>query len=94
MLIGLNQARTPPVGLILCTDKGTAEAHYVLEGLANKVLAAEYQTALPDENFLAQELQRTWQVLEARQPKRVHSNGRVPTKVSSKKTRASRNKPR
>ncbi|MBK6959870.1 MAG: DUF1016 family protein [Gammaproteobacteria bacterium] len=56
----------PPVGLILCAEKGAAEAHYALEGLANKVLAAEYQTVLPDEKLLAEELARTRRELEAR----------------------------
>lgn len=31
----------PPVGLILCTERNTAVAHYALDGLPNKVLAAE-----------------------------------------------------
>jgi hypothetical protein len=54
------------VGLILCAEKGAAEAHYALEGLPNKVLAAEYQTMLPDEKLLAEELVNTRQELEAR----------------------------
>lgn len=49
----------PPVGLIICATKGAAEAHYALEGLPNKVLAAEYRTVLPDEKLLAEELVRT-----------------------------------
>jgi hypothetical protein len=49
----------PPVGLIICAAKGIAEAHYALEGLPNKVLAAEYLTVLPDETLLAEELVRT-----------------------------------
>lgn len=57
----------PPVGLILCAEKGAAEAHYALEGLPNKVLAAEYQTVLPDEQLLAEELEKTRRELEARQ---------------------------
>ncbi len=65
----MKPGENPPVGLILCAGKGTAEAHYALEGLANKVMAAEYQTALPDENLLAEELQRTRVALEARQVK-------------------------
>jgi len=56
----------PPVGLILCAEKGSAEAHYALEGLHNKVLAAEYQTVLPDEKLLTDELDRTRRELEAR----------------------------
>ena len=55
----------PPVGLILCAEKGAAEAHYALEGLPNKVLAAEYRTVLPDEDLLAEELAKTRRDLEA-----------------------------
>ena len=57
----------PPVGLILCAQKGHAVAHYALEGLPNKVLAAEYRTTLPDEKILAEELERTRHILESRQ---------------------------
>lgn len=49
----------PPVGLILCNRKDEAFAHYALEGLANKVMAAEYQMVLPDADVLAAELERT-----------------------------------
>lgn len=56
----------PPVGLILCNKKDEAVAHYALDGLPNKVLAAEYQMVLPDENLLATELERTREVLEKR----------------------------
>jgi predicted nuclease of restriction endonuclease-like (RecB) superfamily len=58
----------PPVGLILCARKNDAVAHYALEGLPNKVLAAEYRTALPNEKTLATELTRTRRLLEARTP--------------------------
>lgn len=56
----------PPVGLILCAEKGAAEAHYALDNLPNKVLAAEYQTVLPDEKLIAQELERSRKELEER----------------------------
>ncbi|MGN6319123.1 PDDEXK nuclease domain-containing protein [Trinickia sp.] len=56
----------PPVGLILCARTNAAVARYALEGLPNKVLAAEYQTVLPDEKILAEELARTRRELEAR----------------------------
>lgn len=56
----------PPVGLILCAQKDHAVAHYALEGLPNKVLAAEYRTALPDEKLLAEELERNRRILEGR----------------------------
>ena len=56
----------PPVGLILCAEKGAAEAHYALDNLSNQVLAAEYQTVLPDEELIAKELERSRQKLENR----------------------------
>lgn len=56
----------PPVGLILCARRNTAVARYALEGLSNKVLAAEYQTVLPDVKLLAEELEKTRRELEAR----------------------------
>lgn len=62
----MKPGENPPVGLILCAEKGASEAHYALEGLPNKVLAAEYQTVLPDEKLLAKELAKTRRELESR----------------------------
>lgn len=56
----------PPVGLILCTEHRAGVAKYALEGLPNKVLAAQYRTALPAEETLAAELERTRRMLEDR----------------------------
>ncbi|HZS04807.1 MAG TPA: PDDEXK nuclease domain-containing protein [Blastocatellia bacterium] len=56
----------PPVGLILCAEKDEAVVRYALEGLPNKVLAAEYRTVLPDEETIAIELERTRRLLEGR----------------------------
>ncbi len=61
----MKPGENPPVGLILCASKGSNEAHYALEGLPNKVLAAEYKTVLPDERLLAEELDKTRRELEA-----------------------------
>lgn len=57
----------PPVGLILCAKHNAAVARYALDGLPNKVLAAEYQTVLPDVQLLADELAKTQREFEARQ---------------------------
>ena len=54
----------PPVGLILCAQKDDAVAKYALEGLPNKVMAAEYQTVLPDTRLLEDELRQTRRVVE------------------------------
>jgi predicted nuclease of restriction endonuclease-like (RecB) superfamily len=62
----MKPGENPPVGLILCAEKGAAEAHYALENLPNKVLAAEYQTVLPDETLIAEELERSRRELEKR----------------------------
>jgi predicted nuclease of restriction endonuclease-like (RecB) superfamily len=56
----------PPVGLILCAEKDKAVAKYALEGLPNKVLAAEYRTALPNESLLVDEIERTTSQLRQR----------------------------
>lgn len=56
----------PPVGLILCADKGHALARYALDGLPNKVMAANYRTVLPDAELLQKELENTRRLLEAR----------------------------
>jgi predicted nuclease of restriction endonuclease-like (RecB) superfamily len=55
----------PPVGLILCARTNAAVARYALDGLPNKVLAAEYHMMLPDEAVLAEELARVRRELEA-----------------------------
>ncbi|MEW9586942.1 YhcG family protein [Paraburkholderia sp. DGU8] len=62
----MKSGENPPVGLILCAEKGAAEAHYALDNLSNKILAAEYQTVLPDEAMIVQELERTAAELERR----------------------------
>ena len=60
------EGENPPVGLILCSEKDEALAHYALEGLSNNVMAAEYRVTLPDEELLAAELDRTRHEIEHR----------------------------
>ena len=62
----MHEGENPPVGLILCAKKDAAVAKYALEGLPNKVLAAEYRTTLPNEKRLAEEIAKTRRELEAR----------------------------
>ncbi|MFT3821210.1 MAG: PDDEXK nuclease domain-containing protein [Rubrivivax sp.] len=64
----LKPGENPPVGLVLCTSKGSNEAHYALEGLPTKAMAAEYRTVLPDARLLEAELDKTRRELEARRP--------------------------
>lgn len=67
----MKPGENPPIGLILCSGQGSNEAHYTLEGLSNKVLTAEYRTVLPDEQLLADELEKTRRELEARRMARA-----------------------
>jgi predicted nuclease of restriction endonuclease-like (RecB) superfamily len=60
------EGENPPVGLILCAEKDHAVAKYALEGLPNKVLAAEYRTALPKERLLVAEIEKTRRQIETR----------------------------
>jgi predicted nuclease of restriction endonuclease-like (RecB) superfamily len=64
-----------PVGLILCAEKGHDVARYALGGLDNKVLAATYRTALPQEALLVAEMDRTRRMLELRHAARVEDHG-------------------
>jgi len=60
------EGENPPVGLILCAEKDSAVAHCALEGLPNKVLAAEYRTVLPKEPILVAEIEKTIHAIATR----------------------------
>ena len=62
----MQKGENPPVGLILCTQKNEALARYALDNLPSKVMAAEYRTALPNEKLIADEMERTRRLLDAR----------------------------
>ena len=60
----VREAENPAVGLSLCSEKDEALAQNALDGLPNKVLTAEYWVALPYEENLLAELDRTRQAIE------------------------------
>ncbi len=60
------EGENPPVGLILCAEQDETVARYALEGLPNRIMAAEYRMTSPDETVLAAELKRTRQAIEMR----------------------------
>jgi predicted nuclease of restriction endonuclease-like (RecB) superfamily len=64
------EGENPPVGLILCSQKDEAIARYALDGLPNKILATEYRTVLPDEQLIADEIEKTRHQLEAHRKSR------------------------
>lgn len=59
-----NAEENPPVGLILCTERDDAVAHYSLGGLPNSVLAREYRIALPKEKMLAEAVSKARRKIE------------------------------
>ncbi len=67
----------PPVGLILCAEKDNAVAKYALEGLPNKVVAAEYRTTLPRERLLAEEIEKTRRQLDSRHEDKLQTKRRL-----------------
>lgn len=71
----MKPGENPPVGLVLCASKGSNEARYALDGLANKVMAAEYQTVLPDARLLEAELEKLRRDLETRLLGRADEGG-------------------
>ncbi len=64
----------PPVGLILCSERDTAVAHYALGNLSNKVMAAEYRLALPDPKQLEAEIEKTRRLLQSPARKAHHAD--------------------
>jgi predicted nuclease of restriction endonuclease-like (RecB) superfamily len=59
-----NPGENPPVGLILCAQKDESVVKYLLKNLPNKIIAAEYETILPDEKLIAKELEKTRKMIE------------------------------
>ena len=53
------EGENQPIGLILCSERNEAVAHYALGNLSNAVLAREYKIQLPSEERLADELEET-----------------------------------
>jgi predicted nuclease of restriction endonuclease-like (RecB) superfamily len=66
----------PPVGLILCSEKDAAVAHYSLGNLSNQVLAREYQLTLPGEADLAARIDQTRRLVSAPPARLVPRNTR------------------
>ena len=56
-----NPDENPPVGLILCSEKDEAVAHYAIGNSGNRVLARHYRLTLPSEQRLVETLKQTRQ---------------------------------
>ncbi|MFH0919434.1 MAG: PDDEXK nuclease domain-containing protein [Fibrobacterota bacterium] len=66
----------PPVGLILCSTAEADVVRYALDGLPNRIMAAEARLKLPDEKRLLQELRESRREWEVRRGLRVPGNKR------------------
>ena len=53
----------PPVGILLCTDKGSQIVEYALSGMDNQLFVSTYMLHLPDkkklEEFMLKEIEET-----------------------------------
>ena len=47
----------PPIGIILCTDKGNFDVQYALGGLANQIFASKYVLYMPDKEQLIRQVE-------------------------------------
>jgi hypothetical protein len=56
------------VGLILCSERDAAVAHYALGSLGNQVLAREYQLNLPAEAEIAARMDAMRRLLSTEPP--------------------------
>lgn len=46
------KADNPPVGILLCTDKGAQMVEYALSGMDNQLFVSTYMLHLPDKKTL------------------------------------------
>ncbi|MGA7414883.1 MAG: PDDEXK nuclease domain-containing protein [Bryobacteraceae bacterium] len=61
------EGESEPIGLILCSEKNEAVAHYALGQISSTILARKYELALPSEKRLTEELAETGRALLGRQ---------------------------
>ena len=53
----------PPIGIILCTDKGNCDVQYALGGISNQIFASKYVLYMPNKEQLIAEVEKvldTW----------------------------------
>lgn len=51
----------PPIGIILCTDKGNFDVQYALGGLSNQIFASKYVLYMPDKEQLLRQVEAVWE---------------------------------
>lgn len=53
----------PPIGILLCTEKGASTAKYATGGMNNKFFVSKYKTVLPTEEELQKEIEKEKRLL-------------------------------
>ena len=53
-----DEGDNPPIGIILCTDKGNFDVQYALGGLSNNIFASKYILYMPNKEQLIAEVER------------------------------------
>lgn len=53
-----DEGNNPPIGIILCTDKGNINLEYALGGLSNNIFASKYVLYLPNKEELIKEVEK------------------------------------
>lgn len=48
----------PPIGIILCTDKGNCDVQYALGGISNQIFASKYILYMPDKEQLIAQVEK------------------------------------
>ena len=48
----MSEGDNPPVGILLCTDKGSEMVEYALSGMDNQLFVSTYMLHLPDKKKL------------------------------------------
>lgn len=56
-----DEGDNPPIGIILCTDKGNFDVQYALGGLSNNIFASKYVLYMPNKEQLIAEVERVIQ---------------------------------
>jgi len=54
----------PPIGIILCTDKNSADVEYALGGINNTIFASRYTYIIPNKNELIAQVEAVMRELE------------------------------
>lgn len=60
----MNEGDTPPIGIVLCSDKSDAVVNYTLPEGNNQIYASKYKLYIPSEEELKREIQAERKALE------------------------------